>query len=309
MPLLRILLFAVLFLLPGYRLSAQASIYFTPAHFETQVFAHRGGYATGPENTLHTVMQNIRRKITAIEIDLQLTKDNRLILFHDDTISRLLCTDARRQITDMTWEELKTIPLRDSSQGKMYVTLFADLADSLFAALPEIGPGFILELDFKPHGDALAPAVNELQQYAARGEKLFGEKFYNCFYISTFYPSVLKYLHKHCPHMVYGFAVNSQAQQQRIAARAAVLLAPFFVKRHHATVMDVNICRLTPRYVKRWHRRHVLVNAYTANTACEKEYIRKLQVAYTTNCPQGVCSNNSSDQMGKPVRWCKTCSR
>jgi len=68
---------------------------------------HRGGASTfGPENTLY----NFRRcvwecRTQIIEIDLQVTKDDQLILLHDDTLTRT--TNGRGAVRNFTLEEIK----------------------------------------------------------------------------------------------------------------------------------------------------------------------------------------------------------
>ena len=58
--------------------------------FDTfQIIGHRGWSAKYPENTLLSFEKSIEAGATMIEFDIQLTKDNKLIVFHDDTTKRL----------------------------------------------------------------------------------------------------------------------------------------------------------------------------------------------------------------------------
>jgi glycerophosphoryl diester phosphodiesterase len=78
---------------------------------ETSVIAHRGASGHAPENTAPAFDLAIALGATAIEIDVQLTRDGQLVVWHDDTIERTAqgppqLRDAR--IRDLTWSELRT---------------------------------------------------------------------------------------------------------------------------------------------------------------------------------------------------------
>lgn len=69
------------------------------------VFAHRGATDNNLENS--NTAFNISDSIgfTAIEIDVSSTKDGRIILFHDDSCSRVLGKNFR--VDEMDWDEIK----------------------------------------------------------------------------------------------------------------------------------------------------------------------------------------------------------
>jgi hypothetical protein len=70
------------------------------------------------------------------------------------------------------------------------------------------------------------------------------------------------------------------------------------------------MCLITKRYVRKWQRKGILINTYTANTQCEKQYLEQFGIAYTSNCPlEPSCAGDPSDEPGKPVKWCKTCRK
>jgi glycerophosphoryl diester phosphodiesterase len=73
--------------------------------------AHRGNTAHWPENTLEGIVSAIEFKVDGIEFDVQLTKDLQPVLFHDDTLNRLLGIDG--EIFDYTFEELERFSLED----------------------------------------------------------------------------------------------------------------------------------------------------------------------------------------------------
>lgn len=73
------------------------------------IIAHRGFSGRYPENTIAAVRAAIRLGVDAVEIDVQQTRDGRLIVFHDQNLRRV----ARRpeRIGDMDWSSLRRLRL------------------------------------------------------------------------------------------------------------------------------------------------------------------------------------------------------
>ena len=70
------------------------------------IIAHRGLDETYPENTL-TAFKAALEKGMAIEIDVRGTKDDELIVLHDDTVDRT--TDGEGRVAQMTLSEVKAL--------------------------------------------------------------------------------------------------------------------------------------------------------------------------------------------------------
>jgi glycerophosphoryl diester phosphodiesterase len=74
------------------------------------ILAHRGLVTEYQENTLPAIQSAIDNKCCdGTEFDVFLTKDNKVVLFHDENLKRL--TGIDRRIYDMTWDDLKTIQI------------------------------------------------------------------------------------------------------------------------------------------------------------------------------------------------------
>jgi len=69
------------------------------------IIAHRGASAYYPENTLVSFEGAIALGADMVELDVQLTSDGEVVVFHDEKISR--CTNRRGRIADYTLAELK----------------------------------------------------------------------------------------------------------------------------------------------------------------------------------------------------------
>lgn len=75
------------------------------------IWAHRGCSLAYPENTLSAFCAAAEIDgITGIELDVQLTKDNVLVVIHDETVDRT--TDGSGYVRDFTLEELKQLIIK-----------------------------------------------------------------------------------------------------------------------------------------------------------------------------------------------------
>lgn len=69
------------------------------------VFAHRGASGDYPENTLLAFKKAIELGVTGIELDVHKTKDNKIVVIHDEDIERTF--KGKGLIAHHTLEELK----------------------------------------------------------------------------------------------------------------------------------------------------------------------------------------------------------
>lgn len=91
------------------------------------VSGHRGGRERGyPENSLEGFENVLRQMPAFFEIDPRLTKDSVIVLMHDPTLERT--TNGKGRLCDYTWEQLKSIRLKDSD-GNVTACLIPKLED------------------------------------------------------------------------------------------------------------------------------------------------------------------------------------
>lgn len=71
--------------------------------------AHRGLSGLHPENTIEAFAAALPYRPDAIELDVQLTRDGRVVIFHDETLDRL----GKREgwLKDCTYEQLRQLPI------------------------------------------------------------------------------------------------------------------------------------------------------------------------------------------------------
>ena len=76
-------------------------------HDRPLLFAHRGGAALAPENTLPAFLNGVRLGADALELDVRLTADDQVVVFHDETLERT--TNGSGKVRDHTLAELKQL--------------------------------------------------------------------------------------------------------------------------------------------------------------------------------------------------------
>jgi glycerophosphoryl diester phosphodiesterase len=68
------------------------------------VFAHRGGAALAPENTIAAFDDAVERGADGLELDVRLSRDGTVVVIHDETVDRT--TNLRGLVRALTTDEL-----------------------------------------------------------------------------------------------------------------------------------------------------------------------------------------------------------
>ena len=101
--------------------------------------AHRGlDNGDVPENSMEAFKNAIEKGYT-IELDVQLTKDKQLVVFHDSNLSRL--TGDSRDINDVNYEELKDLKLENTNETIPTLNEVIELVNDQVPLLVEIKNG------------------------------------------------------------------------------------------------------------------------------------------------------------------------
>ena len=156
-----------------------------PAGSEPTPIAHRGLHdndAGVPENSLAAFRAALDAGF-GIEFDLNLTADDQIVVFHDDTLERV-CGDPRR-VCDCTYEELSRLRLFDTDER---IPLFSELL-----ALVAGRQTMIVEFKTPPRLRLLCEkAYAMLREYDGP------------YCIESFHPNTLRWFRKNAPGVVRG---------------------------------------------------------------------------------------------------------
>ena len=91
--------------------------------------AHRGFSGQFPENTLLAFQEALDLGVDAIELDVQLSKDGEIMVFHDEELSRI--TTCKGQLKDYTYAELRELDASGTYQGIFRKQLIPTLSEYL----------------------------------------------------------------------------------------------------------------------------------------------------------------------------------
>ena len=97
---------------PGDHATEVMRIFNDPSDKQILVAAHRADWRNAPENSLEAIQLCIDMGVDIAEIDVQLTKDGKLILMHDKSVERM--TDGKGDIKDFTLEQIQALHLKNA---------------------------------------------------------------------------------------------------------------------------------------------------------------------------------------------------
>jgi glycerophosphoryl diester phosphodiesterase len=69
-----------------------------------QIVAHRGAMDKAPENTASAFEAALSHRIDGIELDIQMTADGVLVIYHDETLNKI--TGTQQTVSELTYDEL-----------------------------------------------------------------------------------------------------------------------------------------------------------------------------------------------------------
>lgn len=79
------------------------------------VYAHRGASEYAPENTMSSFFLGLKIGANGIETDVRKTKDGVLVLFHDDTLERVVGKEGG--VGDYTYDQLLQMRVKNDKTG------------------------------------------------------------------------------------------------------------------------------------------------------------------------------------------------
>lgn len=152
-------------------------------------FAHRGLHKkdkTVPENSL-AAFERASSYGYGMELDVQLSKDGQVVVFHDDTLNRVCGVDSR--VDEKTYDELSKISLCGTTQT---IPLFSEVLKTVRGRGP-----LIVELKNGKRNEELCEKTYALL------EKYSGE-----YCIESFNPFIVRWFKKNASEVIRGQLAN-----------------------------------------------------------------------------------------------------
>lgn len=158
-------------------------------------YAHRGLWGEGlPENSLGA-FRAAAEKGFAIELDIQLSRDGEVMVFHDYTLDRV-CGRAGK-VCEHTAAELGNIPL-NGMENECIPTL-REVLDTVAGRVP-----LLIELKGESGNTALVPAALKVL-----------EGYQGLWCMESFNPLLLRAVKKHAPHVVRGLLSTNLLKEKK----------------------------------------------------------------------------------------------
>lgn len=151
---------------------------------DMKIWAHRGCSQQYPENTLLAFEKAAKiQGLTGIELDIQLTKDGEIVVFHDERIDRT--TDGSGYIRDYTSAELRGLKIDAGAEPYQRIPMMEEVLNLL---ADRLSSGLKLNIELK----------NSVCAYEGMEEKILNlvhrRNLQDCVIYSSFYAGSLEKL-------------------------------------------------------------------------------------------------------------------
>lgn len=217
-----------------------------------RLIAHRGIHDNSitPENSLKAFQKAIDYNI-AIELDVRITKDNQLVVFHDDNLLRM----AKKEllIEESTLKELNKIKLLETEEK----------IPTLKEVLKLVNNKVLLDIEIK-NTKKLVEVSNALQMEL---------KNYHNFVIKSFNPNIIKKLRNKYPNWIYGLLITPQNRK---------IYNYLILKMFKPDFIAINKQIVNSKYIQKYSINHQIF-VWTINSKEEIEIINNPNYQYICN--------------------------
>ena len=222
------------------------------------IFGHRGVPEEYQENTMAGFKRAVELGLDGVELDVFLTKDNRLVVFHDLDVERL--TGAKGLVPDMTWNQLKDLEIQQSIDvGDRIITycktekivLLEDVLEEVCGKLIPVIEIKAYKLDYgqRHTGTEVAKLVKRMG--------LVQDVIVTSF---NFWP--LLYLERTCPHIESGFTYSPDMVPKG-GFRHNLMESSLVGKLIGSTMTNMSVNMFDEDTIERLHAKGFAVGAWT----------------------------------------------
>jgi glycerophosphoryl diester phosphodiesterase len=234
--------------------------------FPVMVVAHRGFSGAAPENTLAAFSKAIEVGSDMIELDIQLSKDGRIVVMHDEALERT--TNGRGKVVDHTLKELKKLDAGSSFGAQFPGERIPTLQEVLDLAKGRV----LVNIEIKNPTHGLYP-ITELADKALKEVKKAGMLGRVIF--SSFNPVSIEFIRETEPRAWVAFLFH----------RPWSSLSELTGGKEYE-VLNLRNIHLSKEKIARIRKEGMKVNVYTVNTDEELEHFVKWEVdGIITNYP------------------------
>ncbi|EIO3979740.1 glycerophosphoryl diester phosphodiesterase [Vibrio vulnificus] len=224
------------------------------------IVGHRGVAGSYPENTRVSVQAAIDLGLSWVEIDVQPTKDNVLVVCHDHTIDR--CSNGKGRVDAYSLKELQAFDFGgwfdEAFTSEPIMTL-----ESLLNLAAEYDLGLNIEVKVDNH-DVTEVALNLknlLDKSPLTADKIL---------LSSFSHDIILQLHQHCPGYKLGVLSERLSQRDRQV-----------LKEVNAFSCNLNYRWITEKHIRDLKTGGYQIWCYTVNQADKFRYLDKVDAIFS----------------------------
>lgn len=232
--------------------------------FLTQnLIAHRGMHNIDkgiPENSLKAFGEAINHNYL-IELDLHILKDGKVVVFHDDNLSRM--TGVNKNIKDCVYDDIKNLKLQNTDY---YIPLFTDVLSLIDGKVP-----IVIEFKYDVKAGILEQETMKLlDDY--KGE----------YVIKSFSPFSVFWMKSHYPNVIRGFLSSNMKYEKICFLKKFFLKSNLLLKLLDIDFISFAIDSLPDKKIKKFRNNHLVLgwtvrskadfekaNPYCDNLICE----------------------------------------
>ncbi|EPP4066634.1 glycerophosphoryl diester phosphodiesterase [Vibrio vulnificus] len=224
------------------------------------IVGHRGVAGSYPENTRVSVQAAIDLGLSWVEIDVQPTKDNVLVICHDHTIDR--CSNGKGRVDAYSLKELQAFDFGgwfdEAFAGEQIMTL-----ESLLNLAAEYDLGLNIEVKVDNHdvGKVALNLKNLLDKSPLTADKIL---------LSSFSHDIILQLHQHCPGYKLGVLSERLSQRDRQV-----------LKEVNAFSCNLNYRWITEKHIRDLKTGGYQIWCYTVNQADKFRYLDKVDAIFS----------------------------
>jgi glycerophosphoryl diester phosphodiesterase len=215
------------------------------------IHAHRGVSTSAPENSLAAAREAITAGADYIETDVQLSKDDVLVIAHDSDFSRL--GGVAKKVWELTYDEIRAIPIG----GRSAPEYRAEITPTLDALLAEAKGRIKLNIELKYYGGH-QPGLPEKVIEAVRRHGMLDQVVIQCLEYEP-----LAEVHRLAPDVPIGYLLSFNAREP---------------SRLDVNFLSVQQSRLDHRFIRRAHGRGQQVYAWTVDAPGDMERLFDLGI-------------------------------
>lgn len=218
---------------------------------ESYIIAHRGIYDNRKiyENTLEAFNLSIEKGY-AIELDIRLTKDKKIIVFHDNNTKRI--TKKDNIVEESTYQEL-------NNQNIVHIPLLTEVLKLVKGKVP-------LLIEIKP-----TIKMGEIETILMALLKSYNGKYA----IQSFSPKVLYWFKRNYPNVLRGQLARKYKKNKVSSTRKVILsnmLLNVFTKPHF---ISYKYNELSLNQIKKYKKKNIYIIGWTITNKREYNHYKK----------------------------------